>query len=309
MPARAFHRSFRTGKKLPGQRSKASFSERTREFLRGQGVELDALKREIPRESRPPPTSSTCLTDRETPPAHNCIAPQPARRNPEHTRYQRDLAWLERRRRELAGREGAPRDFAIIPREVFALTQSCMGSQRALYLELCRLGNRAAAGALIRSGFGYGARGWSSSYARHVLVLGIGLCALYRTTHRKGRFSRLVDGIPIEGLCALLRDPRTGHVPCAGTLSHRHHRPDGDLRNGQIGYLHALELTGFLSRLQRQKPSRERPDILPSCNQYWIVSHSAYLGSDVLAWSLELIAEADKLVSSFSRGPPAAAEN
>jgi hypothetical protein len=309
LPARAFHRSCRTGKKLPGQRSKASFSERTQQFLRSQGVELDALERETTRESSQSPTRSPCLTDRETPSAGNCIAPRPARKNPEHARYQRDLHWLDKRRRELAGRPGAPRDFAVIPREVFALTQSCLGSQKALWLELSRLGNRAAAGALIRSGFGYGARGWSSSYARHVLVLGLGLCALYRTTHRKGRFSRLVDGIPIEALCALLRDPRTGHVPCAGTLSHRHHRPDGDLRNGQIGYLHALELTGFLSRLQRQKPSRERPDLVPSCNQYWIVSHSAYLGGDVLAWSLELIEEASKLASPLSRGPPAAAEN
>jgi hypothetical protein len=302
---------FRTGTKLPERSTKARFfaglSADRRAFLESQGVLVDESASDsapIVPQGQNCSETTTRLTQAETTSAPNCRRPEPAR-NRDHERYQRDLRWLEKRRVELAAREGAPRDFQVIPREVWSLAESCMGSRRALYLELARLGNRAAAGALIRAAFGFGSRDWQSSYAIHVLVLGLALCALYRPTHRKGRFARLVDGIPIEALCALLRDPRTGHTPCAGTLSHRHHRPDGDLYNGQIGYLHALELTGFLSRLQRQKPSRERPDILPSCNQYWILAHSAYLFGDVLAWSLELIDEADSLSSPFApRGPP-----
>ncbi len=177
-----------------------------------------------------------------------------------------------------------------------------MGSQRACWLELSKTRNRAAIGALRAAAFG-GRRTWRSAYAHRVYVLGLVLCALYRPSRRKGKFRHVIEGIPREALCALLRDPRTGHVPSLSALRGVH-RPDGSLDNGQIGYLDALELAGFLTRVQRQKPSAAHPDITPSCNQYWIVGHSAYLSAAGLVESLALIADADSIERPFSRGPP-----
>lgn len=222
--------------------------------------------------------------------------------NRAHAQYQRDLRWLEKRRAELGARKGAPPAFAVIPREVWALCESCMGSQRATWLELMRTKNRAAIGALRKGAFA-GRRNWQSSYAHRLLVLGIGLTALYKPSARKGRFRHVIEGIPREALCALLRDPHTGHVPTVSAMRGVH-RPGGNVENGQIGYLDALEAVGFLTRVQRQKPSRERPDIKPSCNQYWIVGHSAYLSAEALLYSLQLIEDADEIDRPFARGPP-----
>lgn len=181
-----------------------------------------------------------------------------------------------------------------------------MGSQRALFFELSRERNRAAVGALRRSAFAGGVRDWQSSYAVHVLVLGLVLLRLCRRTkgeRKRGRYPYNYEGIPRECLLELLKDPRNGHVPSMSALRGRH-RPDASLETGQLGYLDALEAGGFLYRLQRQRPTRFRPDIKPTFNQYWIVGHSAYLSPEAIADVLQLIAESDELERPLSRGPP-----
>lgn len=222
-----------------------------------------------------------------------------------HKRYVESLRWQEARRAEFAQRPGAPDLFRVIPREVWELAARCMGSRRAAWYELCRCGNRAAVGAIRRAAFG-GRRGWPSSYALRVIVLA--LCELkisQPTRGKRGRWAYNFDGVPIDALRWLLRDPHSGRVPSKSAMSGRH-RSNGDVDNGQIGYLRALEAVRFHRRFQRERPTRWNPDRKPSCNTYWIIGHSAYLFGAALVETLQLVSEADQLEQPLSRGPPAA---
>lgn len=286
--------------RLPHPPSDATFrgklSASARRFLEQQEGATSAPELKAPTAPSSAPAS--------LPPAPaSSRAARPAR-NLEHDTYQRDLRWLDRRRRQLADDPRAPKAFTVIPRDVWRLTTACMGSRRATFLELGRVRNRAAIGALRSAAFAGGARGWSSSYAHRVLVLGIAFTALCKPSQRKGRFRYVLEGIPREALCALLRDPHSDHTPSVSALRGRH-RDWGTVENGQIGYLDALEAVGFLTRVQRQRP----PDFAPSCNQYWIVGHSAYLFGEALERSLRFIEEADDIARPLARGSPSSLHN
>jgi len=123
--------------------------------------------------------------------------------------------------------------------------------------------------------------------ARRIFALGWLLVKLSKGTARKGKYNRLVAGIPQAALIGALRDPFTGKQIHRTTLSGRH-RYAG--QPGEIGYLDALKASDLLYTRQAiwrgEKPATkgwedireeevagETEDGLKySLDRYWIIS-------------------------------------
>jgi hypothetical protein len=272
----------------------AKLSPRAREYIAAQTTgPLAPLAREL----RAPSSSSAQQTARE-------IARRSAERDQQRRikRQRSDEQWMEARRRKLPPRPGSM--LTIIPPKLWEQSAICMSSRtgRAHWYRLARCKNRAAAGAIRRAAFARGARDWSSSYARNVIVVGLALLELAHSTRRKSRWRLAVQGIQVDALCALLQDPETGHKPHRNTLSGTH-RADADLENAQFGYLRALAAAGFCYAQQERQCADD-----PSINRYWIVCSLglAYTGAATPSL-LELVQESYELEHARpGRAPPAA---
>lgn len=123
--------------------------------------------------------------------------------------------------------------------------------------------------------------------ARRVFAVGWLLVKLSKGTSRKGKYNRLVAGIPQAALLGALRDPYTGRQAHRTTLSGRH-RYSGQA--GEIGYLDALKASDLLYTRQAiwrgEKPATKgwediRPEEMAgetadglkfSLDRYWIIS-------------------------------------
>lgn len=122
--------------------------------------------------------------------------------------------------------------------------------------------------------------------ARRIFALGWLLVQLSHGTSRKGKYNRLVAGIPQAAFIGALRDPFTGNQVHRTTVS-GHHRYEG--QPGEIGYLDALKASDVLYTRQAKwrgdKPSTkgwedirpeeiagERDGLKFSTDRYWIVT-------------------------------------
>lgn len=93
--------------------------------------------------------------------------------------------------------------------------------------------------------------------ARRIFALGWLLVQLSKGTRRKGKYTRLVAGIPQAALIGALRDPFTGSHIYRTTVSGRHRKAD---QPGEMGYLDALKASDLLYTRQA-KWRGEKPDI------------------------------------------------
>jgi hypothetical protein len=207
-----------------------------------------------------------------------------------------DQRWLERRRAKF---RAAGHDSITFARAQWQESATMEGdpSGRAAWMYLARCKNRVAVGAIRRAAFA-GGRTWSNPRTIHIINLGLAIVANAAATRRKGKWRNCIEGVPREAFAKLLRNPHTLHVPSITALTGVH-RSDGDLDNGQIGYLTALERAGLLYRQQLRRCADD-----PSCNLYWVASHSAYVGGDQLAELLQLIEDSYTLERPPSRAPP-----
>lgn len=208
---------------------------------------------------------------------------------------ERDRARLERQRDRMAKRypNEEPPELANCPRSVLIMARDCLAdpSGGALKVWFGRQRNKVAVGliriaALVPGRDGRTRYTWADSRARAIAALGLVLLELSTPTVRKGRWSRLVRGYPRSLLCKLLANPYDrDRVPCANTLGGVH-VPGATLESGQVGYLRALELSGFLSRQQlpaHQVDNFERWRVpkgtgqveTHASNRYWIVTDTA----------------------------------
>lgn len=175
---------------------------------------------------------------------------------------------------------GAPR---LIPRDVLVMTRTIIadGTGGASKMYARRMGNRVYAGAVMAAALVPLAPGsyrysLADTRARCIVALGCALHALSSSTRRTGRWSRVVKGVPIGALQALLANPfeperRPSRSAVSGT-----HRGDATLESGQLGYLRALEASGAL--YSQQLPSSQADEcerLWPSgytSNRYWLVT-------------------------------------
>jgi len=122
--------------------------------------------------------------------------------------------------------------------------------------------------------------------ARRIFALGYLLVHLSKGTARKGKYNRLVAGIPQAAFIGALRDPYSGHQVFRTTLSGRH-RYEGQA--GELGYLDALKVSGLLYTRQAvwrgdEPTTKGWKDIRPeeiagekdgwkfSLDRYWIIT-------------------------------------
>jgi hypothetical protein len=139
---------------------------------------------------------------------------------------------------------------------------------------------------LIRA-YSYAGSDVGALRARRVFALGWLLVKLSKVTARKGKYNRLVSGIPQAALIGALRDPYTGKHVHRTTISGRH-RYVG--QPGEIGYLDALKAADVLytrqaiwtgdkpqtkgwEDIKAEEMAGETPDGLKfSLDRYWIIS-------------------------------------
>lgn len=139
--------------------------------------------------------------------------------------------------------------------------------------------------------------------ARAVAALGLLLLGLSRTRNgRKGRWKRLVKGIPLRSLREALTHPAIrDEIPHVNTLIGKHRSdPKNILTDGGVGYLRALKNSDFCYSMQAHWRDGDRPsgrawkditqnEIVPgrtesgwkvSLPRYWIISEQYTSPSD-----------------------------
>jgi hypothetical protein len=185
---------------------------------------------------------------------------------------------------------------------------------RAARIQLRRLQNRTAAGAILRAALQpaepeQGAAGltagrsWASMRTRRIAALGVALAMLAQPTRRRGPWGAVVMGIPRGAFAALLRDPydsREKGTPAITTLFGIH-RPGASADSSQAGYFVALHAAGLAYRQQLPAHEAHAYEVQgPSghaTNRYWLVSDTiACIESDQvreLAIALAQLAELD----------------
>ena len=114
----------------------------------------------------------------------------------------------------------------------------------------------------------------TSSRARNIVALGLALIALSADTNRRGKWRRIVRGIPQAALKALLQNPYSGRRPSRSTISGLHANTDQPIRPYDLGYLDALKKAGFCYSQQLPKSAVARWEALGdyALNRYWIIA-------------------------------------
>lgn len=214
----------------------------------------------------------------------------------------RDDRYLERLRARLlaGGLELLSANRArVIPFKLWLLCAMVIAdrSGRAARVELAKLKNRPAAGAILRASIapelGAERRSWSDLRTRRIAALGLAIVHLADPTRRRDQWGGgLVRGIPRGALCALLRDPldpRSSATPSISALVGVH-RPGATADTGQVGYLNALAAAGLLYRQQLPACEAGRDEVGPSgwaMNRYWVVTSAWELAAE---WARETFA-------------------
>lgn len=172
----------------------------------------------------------------------------------------RDLAHMDRLHRRLkAAGVSLVSPLRCIPRSVWIGSREMMAdlTGTAARIHLKQLNNPVAAGAIAKAALvpredGSTVYTWADARARKIATLSVALFKLGAPTRRKGPFTTVVRGVTRGALCALLEDPYDGSRPGLSALSGRHagRQRESTLENGQLGYLTALELVGFMYRQQ-----------------------------------------------------------
>lgn len=207
----------------------------------------------------------------------------------------RDERYLARLRQRLQARGVelmATNRLKLIPFRVWMLCACVLAdrSGRAARLELSKLKNRAAAGAILRASIapelGAERRSWSDLRTRRIAALGLALVHLADTTRRRDQWGGgMVRGLARKALCALLRDPldpRPTAIPSVEALVGVH-RTGADPNGGQVGYLRALVSAGLVYRQQLPASVAGRDEVGPSgwaMNRYWIVTGALELAAE-----------------------------
>jgi hypothetical protein len=206
-------------------------------------------------------------------------------------RAERDRRYLERIRDRLAANypDHELPEIAAIPREVWIMCRDCLADAtgRAIRIWFARQRNKVAVGTIRIAALVPGPNGrtrytWADARARAIAALGLALHELSTPTIRRGRWSRCVMGVTRGALCSLLSNPfEPSRRPHKNTLGGVHVR-GATLESGQVGYLKALELSGFLYRQQlpahqvhrfeRWRVKRGDVEEVHASNRYWIVT-------------------------------------
>ncbi len=152
-------------------------------------------------------------------------------------------------------------------------------SGRAIRGYARKFGNKVAVGAVMAAalvpGDGTQRYTWLDERARYIVALGFALIELSRATKKRGPYTRLVMGIPMGALRALVANPwdrerKPSRSAMAGT-----HREGGCMEDGQVGYMKALREAGLF---YAQQVPREHAHSFERCgpsghtlNRYWLV--------------------------------------
>ena len=153
-----------------------------------------------------------------------------------------------------------------------------------------RIPNKPALGALRRAALcprpdGTCRRTWSSERARRIAALGLSLLMLARHTVRKGPWKHIVRGIPIALMQSMLCYPDGSRMPSIGAITGRHRGVGSEHERGQVGYLRALEMTGFIAKATQWYPDaadwetgklvtcKDGRTFRAQLNRYWIVDN------------------------------------
>lgn len=194
---------------------------------------------------------------------------------------ERDLQHMDRlhRRMKQAGISlEAP--LRCIPTAVWIMCREILAdrSGQAVRLYLKREPNKVAVGCILQAalvpleGGGY-LHTWADDRSRKIAALGLALLHLSVGTLRKGPYTSIVRGFTRGAFRALLADPfEPENKPALTTLSGVHRR-GGSVQNGQLGYLTALERSGFMYR-QQIPPEAALPNERWgdwTSNRYWLV--------------------------------------
>jgi hypothetical protein len=123
---------------------------------------------------------------------------------------------------------------------------------RAAEYSLAAFGNHAAAKAIRDAATAYGVRSMARPRARLIVALGLTIAALASAKSDDERYPRELRGIPQAAFRALLRDPFTGVWPSLTAIIGIH-TEDGSVENSELGYLRALEETGFCRTIRLPK--------------------------------------------------------
>jgi len=136
------------------------------------------------------------------------------------------------------------------------------GTAAAAYLRRC---NNPTAATIIK----LAVADLQTARNRMIVATGLSLVALSVDTNRKGKYRRIIRGIPQTAIRSILRDPYTGKKPSLAAVRSDH----GDADYNQA-YLSILKRSGLF--YSQQLP---RDDVAPferlgmySTNRYWIVS-------------------------------------
>lgn len=226
------------------------------------------------------------------------------RLTPREKRLRRSMRQAERDRARLAKVRArqhaefpghAAPELADVPHSVYVMVRDVdsdpTGAAGRIWSDRCW--NKVGVGMLWRAAFVPDASGrtrytWADPRARSIYALGLALIELSRPTLRKGGWGYLVSGMQLSILCALLADPHEPtRRPSKSCVGLNRHRVGATLESGQVGYLRALQLAGFLyaqqlpptevsacERFLVRKISKDGEEILEvhSSNRYWIIT-------------------------------------